>query len=179
MRFHKIALCVPLFLISPFLLRSQAMRNHQEIDSARLFVQSFYDWYVPLALKESNERSSDVAIKIKPALFSKEILNALREDSAAQAKSPDYIVGIDFDPFLNSQDPSNHYDVGKIDQKGDSYLVEIYGTRDGVKSREPDVIAELVRRNTTWIFVNFHYSSGGDLLSELIILKIQRGRDKQ
>jgi hypothetical protein len=149
------------------------MRNHQETDSARLFVQRFYDWYVPLAHKENKESSSDIAIKIMPALFDNKLLTALREDSAAQDKEPGYIVGLDFDPFLSSQDPSDRYVVGKINKKGDSYFVEMYGTRDGVKSDEPDVIAEIVHRGKTWIFVNFHYSSG-DLLSVLSSLKIER-----
>jgi hypothetical protein len=175
MRFHKIAFCTLLFLIAPFLLKSQTVQKHQEIDSARLFVQRFYDWYVPLAHKLNKESSSDVAIKIKPALFDNKLLTALGEDSAAQGKKPGYIVGLDFDPFLNSQDPSDRYDVGKVHKEGNNYFVTIYSTRDGIKSDEPSVTAEIVRRNNTWIFVNFHYSSG-DLLSVLSVLKIERFR---
>ncbi len=176
MRFYKIALCALLLLIPASSLRAQAMREHQAIESARLFVQGFYDWYVPLAHKENKERPSDVAIRIKPDFFDKKLITALREDSSAQDKEPGDIAGLDFDPFLNSQDPSDHYDAGKINRKGASYFVEIYGTRDGVRSDKPDVIAEVVRKNKSWVFINFHQTDGYDLLSTLSRLKLDRNK---
>jgi hypothetical protein len=132
-----------------------------------------------LTNKENKEPSSDIAIRIKPALFSARLLAALREDSAAAAKSPGYIVGIDFDPFLNSQDPEEHYKVGKIDRRDGSCWVEIYGIRNGIQPPAPDVTAEIARSNNTWKFVNFHYSDNSDLLGVLKQLKIDREKEKQ
>ena len=174
MNSHSILLCV-LCLFLPVLLNSQTVQHSQQTASARLFVQRFYDWYAPLANRVNKEPSSDIAIRIKPALFDNKLLTALKEDSAAQDKEPGSIVGLDFDPFLNTQDPCDRYRVGKIDKRGDSYFVEIYGSRNGIKSEVPNVIAEIARKNNTWIFVNFHYSySSGDLLSVLSALKQQR-----
>jgi hypothetical protein len=155
------------------------MRSHREIDSARLFVQGFYDWYVPLAHKENRDSSWNVAIKAKPALFSRKLLTALREDAAAQDKETEYVVGLDFDPFLCSQDPADHYNAGKFLPQGDGYRVEVDNTGDGIKSDSPSLIAEIARTNKTWIFVNFYCSSGSDLLSVLSTLKAQREGEKQ
>lgn len=185
MRLRRIGFCALLFLMIPFSLQSQAMRNQQKIDSARLFVQKFYDWYVPLAHKKNKESTFNIAIKIKPGLFGKTLLTAIRKDAVAQSKASD-IVGLDYDPFLCAQDPSDRYDVGKIYRKvgkiyrkGDRYFAEIYSTRDGIRSNNWDVLVELKRRNTTWIFVNFYDPSGSDLLSELGILKTPREKEWQ
>jgi hypothetical protein len=62
--------------------------------SARSFVSTFYDWYLPMALKQS--RAWDIALQQKSADFDSKLSYALREDSAAQDKDHGYIVGIDF-----------------------------------------------------------------------------------
>jgi hypothetical protein len=133
-----------------------------------LFVQGFFDWYVPLAKKENREPASNTAIRIKHTLFSKELVLALREDAAAEARASGNIVGLDFDPFLYSQDPSDRYDVGKINRKDDRYWVEVYSTRYGEKADHPDVIAELAYRDSRWMFVNFHYPDSGEDLMQIL-----------
>jgi hypothetical protein len=45
----------------------------------------------------------EIVLKSKYA-FSPELASKLKEDLAAQEKSPGEIVGLDFDPFLNAQD---------------------------------------------------------------------------
>lgn len=180
MRFHRTLLCILFFLVIPCSLITQATANQNDIDSARLFVQGFYDWYVPLAKKENREPSSDIAIRTKGTLFSTELRLALREDAAAEAKANGYVVGLDFDPFLYSQDPSDRYDVGKISRKDDRYWVEVYGTRYGEKSAQPDVIAELVHKDSKWMFVNFHYpESSEDLMQILKSLRDSRMKRKK
>ena len=47
-------------------------------------------------------------LRIFPSIFFK----------AAYKKSPEEIVGLDFDPFLNAQDIAERYLVGKIIPKG-------------------------------------------------------------
>ena len=39
------------------------------------------------------------------------LLQALRVDSEASAHAKDDIVGLDFDPFIGSQDPANRYEA--------------------------------------------------------------------
>jgi hypothetical protein len=45
--------------------------------------------------------------------FESGLLAALKEDVAAQAAAKGEIVGLDFDPFLNTQDPAESYEVGQ------------------------------------------------------------------
>ena len=167
--------CVLLFVVASGPLCSQTPATSKCADSARLFVQHFYDWYVPLANKESNEPTSSVAIRERSGLFSGELLVLLKEDAAAEAKADGYSVGLDFDPFLNSQDPSDRYDIGSIAPKTDGCLVSIVGTRYGKRSTQPDVIAEIAYRESRWVFTDFRYpDSGEDLVQILEALRRDR-----
>ncbi len=125
-----------------------------DVDSCRTFVQRFYDWYVPVGGREPNWSS---LFSEKKSVFAPSLFQSLKADNDAQAKVEGEIVGLDFDPFLNSQDPSQKYVVGKITQKQASYFVDIYGVRNGKKGAKPDVVAELKRSDGKWKFVNFHY----------------------
>jgi FlaG/FlaF family flagellin (archaellin) len=87
--------------------------------SCRDFVQRFYDWYVPIALKDNAGNPSDRALRYKSHAFSPELLTQLKEDSTAQAKAKGEIVGLDFDPFLNSQHPGERYTAEKVVGKRD------------------------------------------------------------
>src|SRR5437588_560107 len=87
--------------------------NRSDIEkSCRRFVQSFYDWYVTEALKDNGGPASDFALRHRGSVFDPELLQQLKEDSEAQAKAKGEIVGLDFDPFLNSQDPGEQYVAG-------------------------------------------------------------------
>lgn len=143
--------------------------------SCRRFVQEFYAWYSPQALKEHAGRTSDVALRERGSSFSGELLKLLKEDSAAQSKA-DEIVGLDFDPFLASQDPADRYVVGKITRKGNSYWVEVSGIVQGKKSTQPDVVAELVPSQGRWIFVNFHYREGRQRNLQAILKSLAKER---
>src|SRR5947208_1005082 len=90
--------------------------------SCRRFVGEFYAWY----LAHSNGDVLSKAIKQKRANFSRELLRALEEDRKAAEKSPNEIVGLDFDPVLNSQDFAEKYVPGKVTQKGDRFFVEVH-----------------------------------------------------
>lgn len=167
-----------LLLALPCSLLAQT-KDVSETAGARDFVQAFYNWYVPQALKDNATPAWNLALKYKSPVFNSEVLSALREDSAAQAKVAGDIVGLDFDPFLSSQDPSARYDVGKVTIKGGACWVEIHGVRPGKKSAAPDVTAELSHRDGRWIFVNFHYADGGDLLSVLKTLRDDRQKNPE
>jgi hypothetical protein len=104
---------------------------------------------------------------------------------AAAAKNSDEIVGLDFDPFLNTQDPCNRYEVGKAIAKGNSYWVEVYGICSGKRSAKPDVWPEVVRVNGHWRFANFHYEhqageypDSADLLGILKTLRQDRQKPR-
>ena len=140
--------------------------------SVRKFVQGFYDWYVPRALKGDAET---LALKTKPALFSPEIRKGLEEDRRAAEKNPDEIVGLDFDPFLNSQDLADTYTVKKVEQKGSRWFASVYGHYKGQKEDSAaSVVAQVEKTKTGWRFTNFLYGKDDDLLKTLKQLKKDR-----
>jgi hypothetical protein len=153
--------------------------------SCRAFVRRFYAWYVPFAQKEHQEPSCDLALKQRASSFSREIRRRMAEDSAAQAKVRDLIVGIDFDPFLNAQDFADRYLVQKVSRHGDRYRVEVYGIWNGKRSSMPDVVPELVPSGRGWMFVNFIYpphegeTATNDLLGVLKSLREDRAKDNR
>jgi hypothetical protein len=120
-----------------------------------------------------------VTLRQKRSSFSPELVKGLKEDLKASEKSTAEIVGLDFDPFLNTQDIAERYLVGKITPKGDHYWVEVFGVWNGQKNSNPDVVPELAFEKGQWIFTNFHYGKtdipvNENLLSVLQTLKKDR-----
>ncbi|MFZ1990470.1 MAG: hypothetical protein WAW96_11950 [Alphaproteobacteria bacterium] len=139
------------------------------------FVQDFYDWYAPSARAEKVGAPWMIALKEKSAYFDAKLAAALTEDNAAQAKVSDDIVGLDFDPFINSQDtPADRYVVGAARWKGNTLRVDVYSITSGKKSDKPDVVDELVITQGQFQFVNFDYPDGDNLVSTLATLKADR-----
>jgi len=128
------------------------------------FVQSFYDWYT----RKGSNMDSVVAHRssvLAPTLFA-----ALRTDRDEQAKDPGEITGLDFDPFVDSQDPCDHYVAKTPVPSGQRYRVPVFGTcpEPDKPSATPDVIVELERKGVSWVFVNFYYpGTKTDLLTLL------------
>lgn len=139
---------------------------HRRHISSREFVQEFYQWYVSVALSDSDTPAWDTALKRKGSDFSPELSRLLREDSADQATCSD-LIGLDFDPFLSTQDPADHYDVGDISHEGQDYRAAIFSAEDGKRSEKPQVTAEFSEHEGHWFFVNFYYRQGGNLLEIL------------
>jgi hypothetical protein len=167
-----------LFLVA--LIAASSSRLHAQQRSARElesschdFVQGFYDWYVPKALQEKSEPAWNLALRYKKSVFTQELFRRLSQDSEAQAKAKGEIVGIDFDPFLNSQDPSEHFTVQNVSRRGDRFWVEVRGIQAGEMHER--VTPELVlSKDGQWTFVNFHYGSTKSSADEdlLTILKL-------
>lgn len=145
-----------------------------DADAAKRFVQDFYTWYLQEEKKDHDVALDDFAIKTKPKWFSAAIIQGLEEDEAAQAKSPDEVVGLDSDPFLNSQETCEPYKAGKVTAAGSGYRVEVFGQCPGANSKQADVIAVVEKHDGAWVFVNFIYPGNGDLLSVLQALKKER-----
>jgi hypothetical protein len=159
----------------------QTSRLSEPAKSCRDVAQSFYDWYVPMALKEKEMSSSDVAVRDKASLFSPELVRALNEDSQAQKKTEDEIVGLDFDPFLNTQDLAQHYVLRNVTAKGDKCMVDVHSVESGQVSPKPDVVAELARKDGKWVFVNFHYGKSQESSDEnlvAILRKLRQDREQ-
>lgn len=146
--------------------------------SCKSFVQQFYTWYVSKSKQPLVKNSSplDIAMNTKKDAFNADLLQRLKEDAAASAKVKDEVVGLDFDPILNSQEQPEKYEAGNVSTKGTNYLVDVYSYSGGKKSAKPDVVPELAQSNGKWQFVNFHYkdTSEENLLTILKNLKEQR-----
>lgn len=130
------------------------------------FARQFYDWYVPLALGALHGPASDSALAARPNVFGPKLLAALQEDSKAQAAAAGsgMIDGLDFDPFLNAQDPCDRYVVGPATAHDGSWLVDVRGVGGCAAHETPDVVAELARQDTSWLFVDFRYPDSNDAL---------------
>jgi hypothetical protein len=118
-----------------------------------------------MAQKVDGSIHSDYAIQHKSRAFSPELRQLLKEDSEAQAKCSD-IIGIDMDPFLGSADEES-YEVGEIVKEGGNYKGEIYGVLSGKRLATPVLIAEFSGAGGHWVFVNFYYPNGTDLITGL------------
>lgn len=153
-----------LYVLLVVLLFSRAA-HAQVVD----FTRSFYNWYL------EEERGVDDVLRQKKEVLSPELYKALKADRDAQKKSR-YIVGLDFDPFLNAQDVASKYEVGAEIAKGGTYWVPVYGWWPGGKGHErperhkkPDVTAEVKCQGAVCKFVNFHYDSQDDPTNENLI----------
>ena len=148
-----------------------------QTDPVKVFVQSFYDWYVPLALKPQHGFSYEIVLKQNPGYFTPILRSALQGDLEASEKNPDYIVGLDFDPILASQDPCDHYVAGSVKQAGKDYEISIFCSGE----HESYVSAEVMRQGDSWVIVNFIYPPHDglpkdDLLS--LLKRLQKNREK-
>lgn len=147
--------------------------------SAQAFVRDFYAWYGQEEKKDHGVSLDEFAVKTKPQLFSAEIIQGLKEDEAAQAKVPDEVVGLDFDPFANSQEDCSPFKVGAVNAADAGYRVMVFDSCADSKPATPAVIAAVEKRNGAWVFVDFVYPGQGDLFSVLKGLKEEREKPQR
>ena len=170
--YNKVTVISPIaFIFVHAITKQHSPKPSEDAISVKKFVQNFYDWYTPRALKADNEMRT---LTEKAAMFTPQLRQALIEDRRAQEKVSDEIVGLDFDPFLNSQDPAEKYTVKKVEHKGNAWLATVFGRYKGQKEdTDASVVAQVERTKTGWRFTNFIYGKD-NLLSELKQLKKDR-----
>ncbi|MBX9692157.1 MAG: DUF3828 domain-containing protein [Cyanobacteria bacterium] len=152
-------------------------QSNQEpsVASCKKFVQDFYKWY-----RSGNPTpTEETVLKKKKSLLSTKLYTALKADFDASSKVSDEIVGLDFDPFLNTQDVAEKYEVGDVKQKGSNYLADVWGSWNGKREKKPDVVAEVQFVSGKYVFTNMHYGKSDipeneNLLSVLQALKKSR-----
>lgn len=153
-----------------------------DTQGAKTFVQNFYDWYAVKQAKLDKAIDLEKVLKLKANDFTADLTKKLKDDIAASSKSPDEIVGLDFDPiFSTNGDPYPKYVAGKITEKGGSILIDMHGVNHGKKNAKPDITPEVKQVKGKWQFANFHYGKSEfpeneNLLSILKCLK--ESRDK-
>ena len=133
-------------------------------EAAVQFVRGFYAAYTPRGM-ESGLAAVDSLLKEQPRLFTPALLQALQRDAAARGAATGEIDGLDFEPFLNSQDPCPRYEVGGAAPVGGRVQVPVYAVCEGRRAVTATVVTEVVPANGGWAFANFVYGPpAGDLL---------------
>jgi hypothetical protein len=143
-------------------------------------VQQFYAWYTGRTIEQdkagSTGRSWDEVLRLRPQSLSPELLGLLKDDLAASKANPDEIVGLDWDPFLASPDPSSKFEVESAAVTNGHCSAQVNGIDHGRK-RET-VMPELAQAGGAWVFVNFHYKGqpppDENLISTLKLLRDER-----
>jgi hypothetical protein len=167
---------------------ANAQSSISDKESARVFVQKFYDWYVVLYLAPPDKSrpvcSCIAAINQRAEYFHPLLRKALIDDNNAQLKVKGEIVGLDFDPFLSGQDIGRGYQTGNVKQIGNRFLVDIHDIEKGKSNKtilaaEIPVIVELAKVNEHWVFTNFIYLTDGKRYNLLDQLKsLHKDRNK-
>jgi hypothetical protein len=139
------------------------------LDAPLVFVQRFYDWYVPRA-----SRGWADALKSKRFLFEQHLASAVKADADAQAKVSGDINGLDFDPFLGSQDPETRYLAANAVRTPAGYRVDVYAGTSRKQGVKPDVTVDLAMSGDDWVITDFRYREGSDLLTTLRLLREDR-----
>jgi len=150
-------------------------------DGCKALVQSFYDWYVPVAARRNARPSFYLALQSKPTWFSRELTVLLKKDSATPTENGD-LLELDFDPFLNTQDvgnPPNKYKAGRVTRKGENVFVDLKIDDPAEKAEKPIVTAELQVSSGRCVFTNFYYSESANLLTLLKHNRTERLERKQ
>lgn len=161
-----------LWLAASILAVQAADANNPE-KSCRTFVQSFYKWYL-------TQPESDRAYKRRASAFSPELLKQLNDDYAASQKVSGEIVGLDFDPFLDTNaEPFAKYVATKVTRKGTNYLVQVDGS-GGNRTDHSRILPEVAFQNGKCKFVNFHYPGSKEPNENLVsILKTLKNDRKK
>ena len=165
LRYTRICCSLALVMVA-FSLMAQTKGPQYADNSPRGFVEGFYSWYVPRALNQDTTSGWRETLRLMRADISPQLAKLLEEDSAAQSKCKD-LVSLDFDPFLYTQEPAEHYETASIVQTKTAYRANIYRLEAGPRAQKPDIIAEFTQKDGHWFFVNFIYPGGSDLLTVL------------
>ena len=164
LRAGRVGLWCVAFVVSSGCATAQAPARADQ-DSCRRFVQAFYDWYGPLTRKETSAPTWERALREKRDDFTPELWQALENDARAQAQAQGDIVGIDFDPFLGSQDPAAHYRVRQVTVQGGKCSAGI-----------TNAVVELIYSSGRWRFTDFRYP---ELKTDLTAVLAQTADDRR
>jgi hypothetical protein len=131
-------------------------------------VRQFLAWYVPLATAPGSGPAWHSALTLAPPALTEGLLRALRADSIAWAASPGDIVGIDFDPFLATQDPCDSYHTGAALDSGALARVPVYSGCPNLDGDSLAAVLQVMRFRSRWLIRNVEYPrESTDLISVL------------
>ena len=167
MKLATVVVCIITFSLSAGSAYGQQVGDAES--SCRKFVQAFYDWYVPHLIHGQGNSAYETVLRRKTKLFTSDLHAKLVDDFEASAKNPDEVVGLDFDPFLNSQDPSEKFVVRNVVLKDHTCFASVRGVQSGKWMER--VTPQLVMQSESWQFADFHYAES-DTAEESSLLSI-------
>lgn len=178
----SISSSIPLAFAAPAKAGSgEAQKKKSDVAQTPVaFVQSFYNWYGGIAIKDESANMLELAVAKKASSFAPPLLKSLKEDLAAQAKAEGEIVGLDFDPVLSiNGDPAQKYSAKPAKSPAGKTMVDVFETRGGKTSTKPVVSVELAKSGGSWAISNIHYGKSDipeneNLVSILKVLKDSR-----
>ena len=139
-----------------------------DLRGAHDFVQDFYGWYgIEANRLDAKDPAWSTVVRMRPTALDSLFLRVLREDIQERENGPEGVIsGIDWDPFLNSQDPCGRYDAGVASQVGNRYLVNVLPVcGDGASA--PILTAVLENWNGRWVIVTVRDSTGYDAVESI------------
>ena len=101
----------------------------------------------------------DLAWRLRPYLFSPDLVRQLREDFEAQEKAGSDLVSLDADPFAGPDGAAEHYIVERVTITDKRCLAGVHGVWEGKERETPDVTPELVFKDGRWVLINFYFPS--------------------
>lgn len=143
---------------------------------AKRFVEVFIERYYGQFKEDANRPENWDPVAIVRRALTRELAEALAADRAAAVANQEEIVGLDFDPFSNSQDPCETYKTGRVAQRADTLMVELLGECHGQIPLIPDAVYLLVRVNRELAIADIAYPQGGSLRNVLRQLDEMRRR---
>ena len=149
-----------------------------QADSARAFVQRFYDWY--LATQSHQGYAYDSLLTVRRALLGDSLFRNFSADVAAQHADSTEIASLsaEGDIFLNSQDPCEHYTARPARASGPgAFAVIVAGNCEGLAAK-PNIEVSVRHAATGWLIENIEDPTEPeyDLLSALLRYRATESR---
>jgi len=133
---------------------------------AREFVEEFYTWYSPRSRPGDTAKGWKQTLELMRFDLSDELARLLAENSASHGTCAQ-VLSPKLDPFLNAEEPDQEYKVTNVRLEGNTYKAEVSRIENGAPLANPAVVAEFRKKDEHWVFVNFLYPSGSDLVTTL------------
>lgn len=155
-------------LMVVLLLAGCSWESHSEgRAAARQFAAEFYAWYRPAG---GAERGVNEVLKERRAWLTPQLASLLEADQACASRAQ-AVCRLDFDPFLNSQDPCEKYEVdGDMIPYRD--LREVWVLVRATCSGRPDSIPTadlvLIPSGVSWVIKDVRYPQTRDPLISIL-----------
>ena len=132
--------------------RNSAPSQFDSTDSVREFAKAFLSWYA--SPERRYHRAESEVLGHRPAVLTASLAAALRSDSAARADTSESREWVNWDLFLNGQDPCPGYAVTSVLKSMSRYDVGVacipYGRSAPRDTVHFDAVWNVVREGDHW-----------------------------